>query len=152
MIVDDCYDHCPGAYGSFQSEAWYWWYLPTWRDVSSFASFHIYPCAALCTKSPINATQMSQAQALLGANIEAARKVSAPQPLVIGEFGVAGLSSFDRAWFYRSMYGVLRSANLGSFFWDLSESDRTFGVLNSDGTLTPAAVAISGELANHSKT
>jgi hypothetical protein len=132
------------------SEAWYWWYLPAWRDVSSFASFHIYPCGALCTESPLNATQVSRAQALLATNIEAARNVSAPLPLVMGEWGVAGLSPLDRAWFYRSMYGVLRAADLGSLFWDLSESDSTYGVLNPNGTLTPAAVAIAGELANRS--
>ena len=67
-----------------------------------------------------------------------------------GEWGVAGLSPLDRAWFYRSMYGVLRAADLGSLFWDLSESDSTYGVLNPNGTLTPAAVAIAGELANRS--
>ncbi len=94
---------------------------------------------------------MSRAQALLAKNIEAARNISAPLPLVMGEFGVTGLSPLDRAWFYRSMYEVLRGADIGSFFWDLSESDRSFGVLETDGTLTPAALAIARELANHSR-
>ena len=85
-------------------------------------------------------------------NIDAARNISAALPLVMGEFGVAGLSSLDRAWFFRSMYGILRAADLGSFFWDLSTSDHSFGVLKPDGTLTPAADAIARELANHSTT
>lgn len=95
---------------------------------------------------------MSRAQALLDKNIKAARNVSATLPLVVGEFGVAGLSPLDRAWFFRSMYSILRTANVGSFFWDLSTSDHSFGVLKPDGTLTPAADAIARELTNHSKT
>jgi hypothetical protein len=136
------------AHKTSQSEAWYWWYIPEWQDVSSYTSFHIYPCAALCTSSPVNATQLTGAQTLLAKNIEAARKVSAALPLMIGEFGVAGLSPTDRAWFYHSMYNALRAADLGSLFWDLSVSERTYGVLNPDYSLTPAAVSIAAELAN----
>lgn len=134
-----------------QSEAWFWWYLNDWRDVSSYASFHIYPCAALCTTSPINNTQMSQARTLFAANIEQARNATAPLPLVMGEFGVQGLSESDAAWFYRTMYAELRLADIGSLFWDLSVSERSFGVLNTNGSLTPAADAIAqAMMANHS--
>ena len=130
------------------SEAWYWWYIPAWYDVSSFASFHIYPCGNLCKSSPVNATQLSQAQALLAQNIHDARKIALPLPLMIGEFGVASLTLADQAWFYHSMYKVLRAHDIGSLFWDLSMSERAYGVLNTDGTLKPAAVAISEELSN----
>ena len=132
------------------SEAWFWWYIPAWHDVSSFASFHIYPCGALCKASPVNATQMSQAQALLAENIVAARKAILPLPLMMGEFGVFNLTPADQAWFYHSMYDVLRAHNMGSLFWDLSVSDTTYGVLYRNYTLKPAAVAIAEELSNRS--
>jgi hypothetical protein len=94
---------------------------------------------------------MSQARALFAANIQQARNATAPLPLVMGEFGVQGLSESDAAWFYRTMYAELRLADIGSLFWDLSVSERSFGVLNTNGSLTPAADAIAqAMMANHS--
>jgi hypothetical protein len=126
------------------SEAWFWWYLPTWAHVSSFASFHIYPPVS----SPLNASQVETAEALIAKNIDDARQVVSPLPLMMGEFGdgAGSLTAPDQAWFYRAMYRQLRAKDIGSFFWDLSVSDRKYGVLYSNGTLKPAAVVITVEL------
>ena len=45
-----------------------------------------------------------------------------------------------------SMYAELRAADIGSFFWDLSVSEHTFGVLYANGSRTLAAEAIATEL------
>jgi hypothetical protein len=89
---------------------------------------------------------MALARSLLAKNIQAAREVSTPLPLMMGEFGVSSLSKVDQARFYHSMYAELRAADIGSFFWDLSVSEHTFGVLYANGSRTPAAEAIAAEL------
>ena len=133
-----------GAPGSLTSvsEAWFWWYLPNWADVSSFSSFHIYPPVL----SPVNASQLELAQELMAKNIDDARAAVMPLPLVLGEFGAASLTDSDQAWFYRALYAQLKDKGIGSFFWDLSVSDVSFRVLYANGTFKPAAIAIAAAL------
>ncbi len=124
------------------SEAFYWWNLGNWKNISTFASFHWYPFSTI-TSSPVTDAQLTQLKTDLRAALVNAKTQVAPLPLVVGEFGIQSpttVNAADQAKVYQAMYDVFKAENVGTILWTASINDASgnYSVINPDGTLKPA--------------
>lgn len=125
------------------SEAFYWWYLPNWKQISSFASFHWYPSLS----SPITDAQLSQMKSDLDQAIASAQEQVSPLPLVLTEFGIASpdkVTEQDQEKVYQAIYDVLKAKNIGGAFWYLgvNGSAGNYMPILPNGTFKLAAYAV----------
>ncbi len=124
------------------SEAFYWWKLGAWKNISTFASFHWYPFSEI-TSSPVTDAQITKLTSDLTDAIVHAKDQVAPLPLVVGEFGVqspAVVNAEDQAKVYQAMYDVFKKENVGVILWTASVHDASgdYSVILPDGSLKPA--------------
>jgi hypothetical protein len=110
--------------------------LKYWKDISSFASPHLYVAAN--SGEPVTLNQLNYVQ---GATLrEMSREMGSAMPLVIGEFGSADPDSQFNADYYRRFLNGLTVADRGFMLWSLSPSpnQQGFSVLTPEGELKPA--------------
>ncbi len=124
------------------SEAFYWWDLGNWKDISTFASFHWYPNGDI-TSSPVSDAQLAKLRSDLTDALTSAKAAAAPLPLVVGEFGIQSpttVNAEDQAKVYQVMYDVFKEENVGTILWTASVNDASgnYSVINADGSLKPA--------------
>lgn len=111
--------------------------LKYWKNISSFASPHLYIYASSrdhATRDQINYVQ--------GASIrEMGRELGAAMPLIIGEFGSTdGDDDFNESYYERYLNG-LTVADRGFMLWSLSTgpNQQGYSVMTPEGGLKPAA-------------
>ncbi len=128
------------------SEAFYWWDLGNWKNISTFASFHWYPTGDI-TGSPVSDAQLAKLRSDLTDALTSAKAAAAPLPLVVGEFGIQSpttVNAEDQAKVYQVMYGVFQQENVGAILWTSSVNDASgnYSVINADGSLKPAGSVV----------
>ncbi|OEZ60936.1 NBR1-Ig-like domain-containing protein [Duganella sp. HH105] len=108
-------------------------FMHYWTDIESFASPHLYQ------------TNMPQMAYTTEGTMRLAKAESGSLPMIIGEFGYHIPSHVPnegaQAAAYRVYFDELKRQNVGSAFWSLSlsEDQHPMSLINSDGSLRPAA-------------
>ncbi|WP_343730345.1 cellulase family glycosylhydrolase [Duganella sp.] len=118
--------------------------LKYWKDISSFASPHLYIGASSRDSASLQQVNFVQAAALR----EMSREYGSAMPLVIGEFGSADPDDqFNQAFYERFLDG-LTVADRGFMLWSLSPSpnQQGFSVITPDGLLKPAGQLVQRRL------
>ena len=115
--------------------------LKYWKDISSFASPHLYISSInsgdLNSLNQINYVQSATMR-------EMSTELGAAMPLVIGEFGSSDGDTGFNANYYERFLNGLTVEDRGFMLWSLSPSSNQqgFSVINTDGSLKPAAVVV----------
>ncbi|MRW90145.1 cellulase family glycosylhydrolase [Duganella sp. FT80W] len=114
--------------------------LKYWKDISSFASPHLY--VATNSRDPESRNQINYVQA--ASLREMSRELGAAMPLVIGEFGSPDPDDDFNAAYYQLFLNGLTVADRGFILWSLSSgvNQQGFSVMRPDGELKPAALLV----------
>ncbi|MYM22914.1 cellulase family glycosylhydrolase [Duganella sp. FT135W] len=110
--------------------------LKYWKDISSFASPHLYIAANSRDSASLEQVNFVESAALR----EMRREYGSAVPLVIGEFGSADPDENFNADYYQRFLDGLAVADHGFMLWSLSPSpnQQGYSVLTPDGQLKPA--------------
>ncbi|RZT05644.1 protein of unknown function [Duganella sp. CF402] len=110
--------------------------LKYWKDISSFASPHLYVYATSAERDTLDQVNFVADAALR----EMRREMGSAMPLVVGEFGNADPDGDFNADYYQRFLDSLAVADRGFMLWSLSPSpnQQGFSVLTPEGELKPA--------------
>lgn len=110
--------------------------LKYWKNISSFASPHLYIATTSRDDASLEQVNFVQAAALR----EMRREFGGAMPLVIGEFGSADADEQFNAAYYQRFLNGLTVADAGFMLWSLSPSpnQQGYSVMTPDGELKPA--------------
>lgn len=125
-------------------------FLKYWKDISSYASPHLYVNTDEKIELASDITDLNQINFVQQATLSELAKASGNLPLVIGEFGVSAHDRTDgeykAAYYERYLNGLTRD-DRGFMLWTLSLSplaaQQDISVLAPDGGLKPAAQVVA---------
>jgi hypothetical protein len=118
--------------------------LKYWKNISSFASPHLYIATTSRDSASLEQVNFVQAAALR----EMRREFGGSMPLVIGEFGSADADEQFNAAYYQRFLNGLAVADAGFMLWSLSPSpnQQGYSVMTVDGGLKPAGRLVQRRL------